>query len=83
MGLRPSKQHSIDRLNNNLGYFKENCKWVTIKEQSINKRSSKKVIDTKTNKIYLSIVEASIDLGIHKSTLTYQIKNNKTYLKFL
>ncbi len=33
MGMRPSKNHSIDRINNDLGYSKENCRWATKKEQ--------------------------------------------------
>ena len=37
MGNRPAGM-SIERVNNDLGYFKENCKWATMKEQSLNKR---------------------------------------------
>ena len=40
MGSAPSKEHSIDRINNELGYFKENCRWATKKEQAINRRST-------------------------------------------
>lgn len=40
MGPRPSSRHSIDRINNLDGYSKENCRWVTMKEQSLNKRSN-------------------------------------------
>lgn len=38
MGERPSKNHSIDRINNELGYSKSNCKWSTIFEQAQNKK---------------------------------------------
>lgn len=31
--------HSIDRIDNNLGYYKNNCKWSTDKEQSNNRCS--------------------------------------------
>lgn len=40
MGERPSSRHSIDRKNNNLGYFKANCRWATAKEQSRNRRNN-------------------------------------------
>lgn len=40
MGERPSGL-TLDRENNELGYFKENCKWSSRKEQSRNRRSVK------------------------------------------
>lgn len=36
MGRRPSEKHSIERKNNDLGYFKDNCRWATRKEQQRN-----------------------------------------------
>ena len=41
MGERPDGL-TIERKNNNLGYFKENCKWATKIEQSRNQRISKR-----------------------------------------
>lgn len=43
MGIRPEGK-TLDRVNNNLGYFKENCRWATIMEQSINKREYKRTV---------------------------------------
>lgn len=36
MGLAPSQKHSLERIDNNLGYFAENCKWATHSEQMRN-----------------------------------------------
>lgn len=38
MGERPDIEHSIERIDNDKGYFKDNCKWVHRKEQYNNKR---------------------------------------------
>lgn len=40
MGERPSPSHEIDRINNSLGYFKENCRWVTRTENARNKSTT-------------------------------------------
>ncbi len=43
MGLRPSPQHSLERSDNSKGYFPENCRWATRKEQHRNMRSNRVV----------------------------------------
>ena len=40
MGVKPTKKHSIDRIDNNKGYEKKNCRWATVSEQNLNKRDS-------------------------------------------
>jgi len=36
MGEPPSDKHEIDRIDNDIGYSKNNCRWVTHKENSRN-----------------------------------------------
>jgi hypothetical protein len=38
MGTKPSQLHSIDRIDNDLGYNLSNCRWATSKEQKANQR---------------------------------------------
>lgn len=40
MGMRPNAEYSLDRINNEQGYSKDNCRWATRKEQCRNRRTS-------------------------------------------
>lgn len=40
IGPRPSKQHSLDRKNNDLGYTKKNCRWANTTTQQMNRRNT-------------------------------------------
>lgn len=66
MGERPGKAW-IDRINNNGHYEKDNCKWVTPKENAKNKRTSKIwVID---NVEYQTSSEAAKVLNVDSSVI--------------
>ena len=41
MGFPPFKEAQVDRIDNDAGYSKENCRWATPQENSLNKRKSK------------------------------------------
>ncbi len=39
MGRRPSPELTLERMNNDKGYYKRNCRWATRKEQASNRRA--------------------------------------------
>lgn len=41
MGPRPSLEYSLDRIDVDKGYYKENCRWATRQEQTANRRPGK------------------------------------------
>lgn len=74
MGLRPSKNHSIDRKDNSLGYFKENCYWATKKEQSNNQRSN--LLINYNNKTQ-TLMEWCKELDLYYNTIWQRIFKSK------
>lgn len=74
MGPRPSKSHSVDRINNNMGYSKENCRWATDKEQANNRHNTPRFfINGKT----YTIPEAIAHFGstVNRNTIDSRVFN--------
>jgi hypothetical protein len=72
MGEAPSGQ-SINRLDNDLGYFASNCEWATEYTQARNKRSN--VMIEYSGKMQC-LSDWANELGINRKTLEFRIKNN-------
>ena len=50
MGERPSNNHTIDRIDNDKGYSKKNCKWSTKHQQSANRRTNNETVGVSLDK---------------------------------
>lgn len=74
MGPRPSEHHSLERIDNNKDYCKENCKWGTEEEQVDNKRNT---IRIELNGITKTLSRWAKDLGVNKKSLDRKYKNGQ------
>lgn len=74
MGPRPSKDYSIDRIDNNKGYEPSNCRWATRIEQGANMRSN---INLTHNGETHNIAEWARILGVTYHTVYKRYKRHK------
>lgn len=65
---------TIDRINNNEGYSKNNCRWVTMKIQQRNRRNNTLWTLGKETKTAAQWAE---DIGINYGTLLSRVNNSK------
>jgi hypothetical protein len=74
MGKAPTPKHTIDRIDNNGNYCKENCRWVSNKIQCNNKRNNKLVTyDGKTQ----TLSQWAEELGWDKQVLRRRLLSGK------
>lgn len=72
MGKKPNKSFSIDRIDNNGNYCKENCRWASVSEQNRNTRANIKIM---FNSESIILKDAAKLFDLPYSTMTGEIKN--------
>lgn len=65
MGERPSRYHTLDRIDTNGDYEPNNCRWATIKEQCNNRRNNH-FIDYRGEKLTVADFARKYDFNINR-----------------
>lgn len=78
MGSRPNKKHTLDRIDNNKGYSKSNCRWATQSQQMRNTRVNKYLKYDGQKKCITEWAEIT---GINRKTLVSRLYQSKMSIK--
>ena len=73
MGPTYQRGLELDRINNEEGYYPGNCRWVSRKINSRNKRGSR-LVDSPFGRITVSELSEKTDIGV--TTLLYRLDHN-------
>lgn len=75
VGLKPKKNFSLDRIDNDKGYFPENVRWASTHTQSINTQRQNILVNGKI--VPMEVLEKKI--GITRSALIKHIRSGLTF----
>ena len=76
VGLKPDSKMELERINNDKGYCKKNCRWATHKEQTRNRGGKRATrlytFDEKT----MCIADWAKEVGIRPQSMQKRLNNN-------
>lgn len=75
MGARPSRDYEIERIDNDLGYAPENCRWATRSEQM---RNTRNVIFVDWEGSRVSLISLSEKYGLPPGLVRQRVNNGWT-----
>lgn len=78
MGYRPTDKHSLDRIDNNGDYCKENCRWVTQDIQTLNTRHNLSIYSEIEDKKFNSLKECAEYFKYSVQYICDMMKGRKT-----
>jgi hypothetical protein len=71
MGQRPTKDHTIERMNNDGPYTKSNCCWATRKTQARNRSSTRLLTLNGKTQCYAAWAE---EMGLSQNTIYNRLR---------
>ncbi|MGL4363318.1 MAG: hypothetical protein ACRCSG_08665 [Cellulosilyticaceae bacterium] len=78
IGNKPTINHSLDRIDNNKDYSKDNCRWVLRSEQSRNRRSNRFY---EYNNEKLCLLDLAMKYKIKRETLTKRLNTGMSIIQ--
>ena len=75
MGVKPNKNYTLDRIDNNKGYSPKNCRWTSYKVNNNNRRPLKPRLTINYKGKDIDFNEAIIISGLKRRTLHNRIFN--------